>query len=714
MTVSNTGTTTTTTTQSTSTVSQNPSQSETNLKGNSPPTELQQAEPPSVEYASSTTSSSSSDIGEGESSVEEYPEEEITEDSTNTVENSNDSTIQQQNTNVEREPPRLDLNTVKLFVGQIPYSYSEENLYPLFTQFGQVAEIVVIRDRFTQKSRGCAFVSFRDREGADLCIKELNQRFKLPPLNTPMRVKYAFTEQQYESFSSEFENTPSNDSSSNGTGSSGSSSGGGNEGVMAHSSTFLSTLNEKFDFGQPHPENKLFIRNIPKSVTEEELSRVFEPFGEIQDTVVLRTTIHTSKGCGFVKFVHAESAQQCVDAFRNEIIQPLQEKIWSQFKEHTYSSNTSTNATASSELHADSSQQHPQPRVLSQEQISIVDSIFKQSSFLIEGAITPLVVRYADDDTKLQQQQQNGNESYTNATRGGGAYSRKSSYSHPIPSSNYYYSQYYSGPRQRRHSTPSHYRFTNPYLQQYQRGVATGYYYAPQLPTSSSNSSSMGTTATNTAWGYGDPSTFYGYTPTTTGQSTSGKASGSGPSGGEEAIYYYTPASPAMYGHPASAGYGANGTPLLYSQVASNGSSNGSSVYHSTTPSSNNNNGGTEENGRTSGTSTQQQQPQQPFMYYYYYYPPTHNPYKYSTSAASTSNNYGSNGSGGDTQLYSYPVNRNAYPMYTSSSTGYSKKRQNQKSNRIDKGASPQNATNYKLFDENATNQKRQTSSSDA
>jgi len=77
----------------------------------------------------------------------------------------------------------LDLKTVKLFVGQIPYSYSEENLFPLFSQFGEVAEIVVIRDRFTFKSRGCAFVSFRERDAADVCIRELNQRLKLPPVS---------------------------------------------------------------------------------------------------------------------------------------------------------------------------------------------------------------------------------------------------------------------------------------------------------------------------------------------------------------------------------------------------------------------------------------------------------------------------------------------------------------------------------------------------
>ena len=206
MTVSNTSSTpttnnsTTSVAQSTSTVNHSTTtNSETILKGGNADTtntktttqsqnntneELKNGDgdPRSLEYAStSSSSSSSSDIGEGESSVEEFPPSNIEEEEL-TANHNNDSNPSQ-TSYVEREAPRLDLNTVKLFVGQIPYSYTEENLYPLFTQFGQVAEIVVIRDRFTQKSRGCAFVSFRDKEGADLCIKELNQRFKLPPVS---------------------------------------------------------------------------------------------------------------------------------------------------------------------------------------------------------------------------------------------------------------------------------------------------------------------------------------------------------------------------------------------------------------------------------------------------------------------------------------------------------------------------------------------------
>ncbi|KAL9653828.1 hypothetical protein ABK040_012889 [Willaertia magna] len=201
----------------------------------------------------------------------------------------------------QTEQTEIDTSTYKLFVGQIPYSYNEEELHPIFIRFGEIAEIAVIRDRFTSKSRGCAFVSFRNKESAETCIKELNQKQILPPLTTPLRVKFAYTEQVI------------NNDLNNGNSS---SDDGNNSGE-----TIINP--ENYDFGEPHPENKLFVRNLPKSVSEEELKTIFETFGEIQDVIVLRTSIHTSKGCGFVKFSTKEAAQKAVETFNDEVINPL-------------------------------------------------------------------------------------------------------------------------------------------------------------------------------------------------------------------------------------------------------------------------------------------------------------------------------------------------------------------------------------------------------
>lgn len=52
-----------------------------------------------------------------------------------------------------------DTKYTKLFVGGIPYESDDDALRSFFTQFGEIDEAVVIRDRVTKRSKGYGFVS---------------------------------------------------------------------------------------------------------------------------------------------------------------------------------------------------------------------------------------------------------------------------------------------------------------------------------------------------------------------------------------------------------------------------------------------------------------------------------------------------------------------------------------------------------------------------
>ncbi|MCX6705640.1 MAG: RNA-binding protein [Candidatus Woesebacteria bacterium] len=62
----------------------------------------------------------------------------------------------------------------RLFVGGIPWSLTDATLADLFGKIGKVASAKIIVDKFTQQSKGFAFVEFENDADADKAIKELS------------------------------------------------------------------------------------------------------------------------------------------------------------------------------------------------------------------------------------------------------------------------------------------------------------------------------------------------------------------------------------------------------------------------------------------------------------------------------------------------------------------------------------------------------------
>lgn len=62
----------------------------------------------------------------------------------------------------------------KLFVGGLPYSTQQEEVEQLFSQAGQVVSATIVRDKFTNQSRGFGFVEMATEEQASEAINKLN------------------------------------------------------------------------------------------------------------------------------------------------------------------------------------------------------------------------------------------------------------------------------------------------------------------------------------------------------------------------------------------------------------------------------------------------------------------------------------------------------------------------------------------------------------
>ena len=131
--------------------------------------------------------------------------------------------------------PELDLevDSPKMFVGQIPHVMDDSDLKQVFEEFGKVHEMSILREKITNESKGCCFVQYCSKFAADRAREALHNKRVLPPNQYPLQMKIA-------------------------------------------------------DMSPNRKERKVFVGMLAHGLVENDLKNLFKKFGEIEDCTILR------------------------------------------------------------------------------------------------------------------------------------------------------------------------------------------------------------------------------------------------------------------------------------------------------------------------------------------------------------------------------------------------------------------------------------------
>lgn len=81
------------------------------------------------------------------------------------------------------------METAKLFIGNLPFSATEDDIKTLFSEVGTVEEVRLINDRETGRSKGFGFITFAEEQMAKAAIEKFNgHEFQGRPLRVDRAV----------------------------------------------------------------------------------------------------------------------------------------------------------------------------------------------------------------------------------------------------------------------------------------------------------------------------------------------------------------------------------------------------------------------------------------------------------------------------------------------------------------------------------------------
>lgn len=162
-------------------------------------------------------------------------------------------------------PEERDARTA--FCMQLARNIRPRDLEEFFSKVGQVADVRIISDRNSRRSKGIAYVEFTDRSAVPLAINLSGHKL----LGAPIMVMPTQAEKNRAAAEAERLKNP------------------------------------------PGP-TRLYVGSLHFNITEQMIKAIFEPFGTVESVqLIYDSETGRSKGYGFLQFKEAEAARQAMD-----------------------------------------------------------------------------------------------------------------------------------------------------------------------------------------------------------------------------------------------------------------------------------------------------------------------------------------------------------------------------------------------------------------